>query len=174
MSVAACGGGAAGDSPDPTSASEAPESATEIPEMTGPTELETSSPTAREPAATGTATLTIGDLTAEFSGLTCYYGEEAAAANNDDKATFGAVVQDGDAALVVLIRDTGIEIFEVVYVKGDGERWHMGLTDTENQISHVYSVENGVITVENGEFDQVIDQAETGVTEAGSLQASCG
>ncbi len=172
--MAACGGDSAGDRPDPTTASEGPEGTTEEPEKTASTEPETISPTARKPAATGTATLTIGDLSAEFSGLTCYYDEEAAAANNDDKATFGAVANDGDAALVVLIRDTGIEIFEVLYVAGGGERWHMGLTDTENQVEHVYNVDNGVITVENGEFDQVIGQTETGVTEMGFLQASCG
>lgn len=183
VSVAACGGDSAGDGPDPTSAPETPETTTETTEgttgtteTTGSTEPEVTSSTAGEPAATGsgTATLTIGDLTAEFSGLTCYYDEDAAEANNDDDTTFGAVVQDGDAGLAVVIRDMGIELFEVLYITGDGDQWHMNHTDTENHFDHVYSVENGVITVENGEFDQIVDQAETGVSEMGSLQASCG
>lgn len=183
MVVTACGGDSTGEdaSSEPTTSAPTSEGAAEEIEAAGSNEVEgggssetESTPSTageRESSATGsgTAVLTIGGTTVEFSGLTCFYDEAAADAYGDEDATFAALARDGDAAMFVVIREMGLELFEVAYLTGGSEQWHMISTDAEPS----YTVENGRITVED-EFDQIVDGAETGTSETGSLQATCG
>ncbi len=174
--LGSCGGGAADDDsdPEPTGSS----ATTDTPSATTPEASDTTipAPTTTEQAAEATATgagdasLTIGDMSYEFSGLTCYLDAAAAEAYGDEDATFAALAQDGDATLIITVRDKGIELFEVGYIRNDGSAtWHMVSNDVEPN----YLVEDGRITAE-GEFELILDSEETDTTEVGSIEASCG
>lgn len=173
----ACGGGESNDGDPATTESSDDSAATpttdapDDPDPTTQTSTEGRTPDA-PPAGAGTATLTIGDMTVEFTGLSCFYGADAAEAAADEDATFGAFAQNGDEALGVSIREMGIALFEVAYATGDGDFWHMSRTDTENEIETLYTVEDGHISAE-GDFDHIVDQEEV-ATEPGTLEASCG
>ena len=159
------------DASDNTTATSDPGGAEET-EETGTTRTTAEPETDAAPAAgAGTANLTIGDMTLEFTGLTCYYDDDAAEAYGDEDATFAAVAQDGDAIFFVVVRDMAFDLFEVAYIPGDETRgWHMSSTDVDPS----YLVEDGRIAAE-GDFDLFVETSEEPErTEPGTLDASCG
>lgn len=124
-------------------------------------------------AGAGTANLTIGDMTLEMNGLTCYFDAEAAEASGDEDVTFAATAQDGDEIVGIQLSDMGIALFEVAYTVGDGTFWHMSVAGSDNLTAGgEYVVEDGRVAAE-GEFDHIVDQEEV-ETVAGSVDATCG
>lgn len=176
MLLAACGGDAGEVDQTPTSTTAAQDGATDDTEPDDSTDAESTTTTGAEageeeppPTSAGTAVLTIGGTTYEFSGLTCFYDEAAAEAYGSEDTSFVAGAGDADEGVTVAIgTPLGPQFVEVVYRTGE-ERWWMVDSKTEG----LRTFEDGQIIAE-GEFEHTIDRAETGTIEQGTLEASCG